>query len=90
MLATHAPTPSPALAPSDEHDLNAYNAAFLELELGWYWDARTYLDLLRIGHEKQRIQAYIERYQPHLLRAYDAHFLSDLIFDTKRRLRAQM
>ena len=73
-----------------ERERLAYNAAFCELELNWHWDCDTYARLLAIEEEKRRIEAYIERHQPHLLRAYDAAFLSNLIFETKQRLREQM
>jgi hypothetical protein len=70
---------------SEETHRNAYNAAFCELEFSWRWDARTYLELLYIPEEKSRIRAYLQQHQAHLLRAYDIGFLSDLIYETKRR-----
>jgi hypothetical protein len=85
MLDTQAQYGPAALAVSEETHRNAYNAAFCELELGWRWDAGTYLELLGIPEEKRRIRAYVQRHQAHLLRAYDIGFLSDLIYETKRR-----
>jgi len=85
MLDTAVRTDSAVLAPGDETQLNAYNAAFCELELSWRWDARTYHDLLSIAEEKGRICAYLQRHQAHLLRAYEVGFLCELIYDTKVR-----
>jgi hypothetical protein len=90
MLATPASESSSALASAHENDRRAYNVAFLELELGWAWDARTYDELLDIPEEKDRICAYIQRYHPHLLRAYEAAFLCNLIYETKRRCQEDM
>jgi hypothetical protein len=73
------PTASP-----QEAERHAYNAAFGELELSWRWDAQTYRELLGIAAEKDRIRAYIQRHQAHLLRAYDVAFLCELIYAKKR------
>ena len=70
---------------ADEIHRNAFNAAFCELGLRWHWDVNTYRDLLRISVEKDRIRVYLETQQPHLLRAYDADFLSDAIQVAKAR-----
>src|SRR6516164_7402473 len=49
-------------------ELEAYNRAFLELELSWRWDGPTFRDLLRIASDRDFVGAYIEHKQPHLLR----------------------
>jgi hypothetical protein len=90
MLDTHAQYGAAALPFGEESDREAYNAAFCELELGWRWDKRTYRDLMCIPEEKNRIRAYIERHHAHLLRAYDVGFLSDLIYETKRRWQEEL
>jgi hypothetical protein len=64
---------------------NAYNAAFYELGLKWYWDANTYKSILPQSQEKDRIRVYLETHQAHLLKAYDADFLIDAIQTTKAR-----
>jgi hypothetical protein len=64
---------------------HAYNAAFYELGLRWYWDASTYQHPLPEGRERHRIRNYLENHQPHLLTAYDAEFLTDAIQATKAR-----
>ena len=63
---------------AEEIERNAYNAAFYELGLQWYWDGPTYDGLLRQQPET-RIRHYLEACQPHLLKAYDAEFLARVI-----------
>jgi len=66
-------------------ELEAYNRAFLELELSWRWDARTFRDLLRVASDRDFVGAYIERNQAHLLRVYEKSFLRDLVLSAKER-----
>ena len=66
-----------------EIERNAYNVAFCELGLEWYWDAPTYASLRAIAVDKCHVRSYLESHQPHLLRAYDADFLVNAI-ETKR------
>jgi hypothetical protein len=66
----------------------AYNAAFDELGLSWSWDAETFSRLP--SGARQRVQAYLEREHPHLLRAYDADFLVEAVESTKERCFAAM
>ena len=64
-----------------DQERNAYNAAFYELGLRWHWDSATYDDLARrSANEAERIRHYLSASQPHLLKAYDAEFLVDLIW----------
>jgi HAD superfamily hydrolase (TIGR01509 family) len=44
----------------------AFNAAFQESCLGWYWDRRTYKKLLRVTGGKERIQAFGRAQSPAL------------------------
>lgn len=67
---------------------HAYNAAFEELGLTWYWSAATYARLQAHGREGVRI--YLETEQAHLLRAYEADFLVDAIETTQARCYASM
>jgi len=70
----------PAHRPADEIDRNAYNAAFHELGFRWYWDLDTYQRLAHSGLDpEQRIRHYLETQHAHLLKAYDAAFLVDVI-----------
>jgi hypothetical protein len=64
---------------------NAYNAAFYELGLSWYWDANTSDDLTVSAGGRNRLQHYLETCQPHLLKVYDADFLIDAIQTAKTR-----
>ena len=41
-----------------EAHLPAFNRSFESLDIGWYWDEKTYLDLLRINGGKNRIAFY--------------------------------
>ena len=71
---------------ADEIEREAYNAAFYELELGWYWDAGSYAALAQAGMGPgARLQRYLEAEQPHLLKAYDAGFLVAAIEAAKER-----
>ena len=78
----------PAESATDEGmtaELEAYNRAFLELELSWRWDAPTFRDLQSSAADRDFVGAYVEREQPHLLRVYDKSFLRDLILSAKDR-----
>ncbi len=66
-----------------ETERNAYNVAFCELGLAWYWDAQTYAELRAASQQTCHVRRYLESQQPHLLRAYDADFLVQAI-ETKR------
>jgi hypothetical protein len=69
---------------NDEMERNAYNAAFYELGFRWHWDSDTYDQLLREGsNPEERIRHYLETRQPHLLKAYEAGFLVELIQEKK-------
>ena len=67
---------------------HAYNAAFEELGLTWYWDAATYARLQ--AHGRDGVRVYLETEQSHLLRAYEAGFLVDAIETTQARRYAGM
>ena len=70
----------PAQYRDEELDRNAFNAAFNELGLRWYWDAETHVELLRQSAEATaRLRYYLETQQPHLLRAYEPEFLVGVI-----------
>jgi hypothetical protein len=67
---------------------HAYNAAFEELGLTWYWDAATYARLQ--AHGRDGVRVYLETEQSHLLRAYEAEFLVGAIETTQARCYASM
>ncbi len=88
MTATRiAPTVGDA---GTEIDRGAFNAAFYELGLRWYWDSDTYRELASTACERERIRSYLEGEQAHMLRAYDAEFLTDAILKAKQRCHESM
>ena len=62
---------------------NAWNAAFHELGLSWFWEAGC--DLPDPGGERACVRDYLASHHAHLLTAYDADFLVDAIMATKAR-----
>ena len=70
-------------------ELDAYNAAFDELELDWHWDRAILAELAAITSEKDRIVVYLRNHRPHLLKVYDAASLAEHIAETKARLLAR-
>ena len=73
-------TAATGLAEAHRH---AYNAAFEELGLSWYWDCASYGGLR--GQGPDAVRSYIETEHPYLLRAYDAEFLVNAIETAKAR-----
>lgn len=67
---------------------NAYNAAFYELGLGWFWEAGCHL--AGPAGERACVRDYLAEHQPHLLTVYDADFLVDAILAAKARCAPQM
>lgn len=56
---------------------HAYNAAFEDVGLNWYWDCATYSGLRAQGPDP--VRTYLESEYAHLLRAYDADFLVNAV-----------
>jgi hypothetical protein len=80
--------PQPLHAPAtidleSEAQRHAYNAAFHELDLNWYWDATTFARLQPYG--RAGVRSYLESEQAHLLSAYSVDFLLDAIETVKAR-----
>ena len=71
---------------ASEVERGAYNQAFSELGLEWYWDAGTYDHLKTCAGDKDCVKAYIEANHPHLLQAYDSGFLAAAVESVRRRL----
>ena len=69
-----------------ESERGAYNRAFSELGLEWYWDASTFEQLRTRNGDKHCIHAFIEANHPHLLQAYDGGSLASAIDAVRRRL----
>jgi hypothetical protein len=70
-----------ATALSAEEHRHAYNAAFEEVSLPWYWDSATCARF----HGRDGLRAYLRAEHPHLLRAYDEDFLVNAIESAKAR-----
>lgn len=86
MLQTlHSPAARDAATEAHRH---AYNAAFHALDLNWHWDAVTFARLQR--HGRDSLRAWLETEQAHLLHAYSADFLVDLIETAKSRHHAAL
>ena len=45
----------------------AFNAAFREAGIAWYWDQRTYKRMLQVTGGKERIRAFARSHPPHLI-----------------------
>src|SRR3569832_2470037 len=64
----------------------AFNAAFYELGLKWYWNLPTYSKLQpNTPNKKEQKHNKKKKEQAHLLKAYQPEFLVDAILDTKAR-----
>lgn len=62
------------LAETEGIHRRAFNAAFLECGVDWYWDRRTYKKLLGVTGGKERLRAYA-RMQPPRQRLSDSELL---------------
>jgi len=49
----------------------AFNAAFREAGIDWYWDVRTYKKLLQVTGGKERIRAFAHSHPPRLILSDD-------------------
>lgn len=49
----------------------AFNAAFSEAGIAWYWDVRTYKKLLQVTGGKERIRAFARSHPPRLILSDD-------------------
>jgi HAD superfamily hydrolase (TIGR01509 family) len=49
----------------------AFNAAFHEAGIAWYWDVRTYKRLLQVAGGKERIRAFARSHPPRLILSDD-------------------
>lgn len=84
--STHHHAPAPATI---EHDpeLDAFNAAFDELELDWHWNGATMRELVGSGSEVERIAAWLRKHRAHLAKVYDVDALAREIVDVRDRVR---
>jgi HAD superfamily hydrolase (TIGR01509 family) len=59
------------LAETESVHCGAFNAAFREAGLDWYWDRRTYKRLLRVTGGKERIRTFNGAHPPRLVMSDD-------------------
>ncbi len=52
------------LAETEENHRQAFNKAFKQAGLGWFWSIECYVDLLAVTGGKERIRHYIDTYKP--------------------------
>lgn len=57
----------------------AYNAAFAELGLRWYWGSSDYAGQMGVESQRSHLRRYVENQHPHMLKVYDAEFLVNAI-----------
>lgn len=74
------------LADTEEAHRQAFNAAFIELELGWDWGPQQYAQLLRVSGGKERIAHYIETLRVAPAERARLRPLVSLIHATKTRI----
>ncbi|MDH4180484.1 MAG: hypothetical protein OEV46_00620 [Betaproteobacteria bacterium] len=65
-------------------EVDAFNAAFEELDIAWRWDRDVLADFGQ-GDDRAKVSAYLRERGAHLLKVYDAGFIVDLIVATKAR-----
>ena len=81
----HSSTDPRGIDAAGELERSAYNRAFSELGLEWYWDAGTYQQIKSGAGDRPCVEAYIEAHRPHLLQAYDSGFLAAAIDSVRGR-----
>jgi beta-phosphoglucomutase-like phosphatase (HAD superfamily) len=74
------------LADTEEAHRQAFNAAFIELELWWDWGPQLYAQLLRVSGGKERIAHYIETLPVTATERAQLRELVSLIHSTKTRI----
>ncbi len=74
------------LADTEEAHRQAFNAAFIELELWWDWGPQLYTELLRISGGKERIAHHIESLPVTGIERARLRSLVLLIHSTKTRI----
>lgn len=82
-------TVTPPLGPEQEAERRAFNRAFRELGLSWYWEVSDYRELASASDAAARVSRYLETRQPALLAAYDACFIARLVSDIAARMQRE-
>jgi hypothetical protein len=81
--------PQPRTPADQDPELDAYNAAFEELELEWHWDRATLRELVGPGSDGERIAAWLRKHRPHLTKVYDVDALARAIVEARDRVRGR-
>jgi hypothetical protein len=87
LTASRPLTPVPAPDHPDEIERGAFNTAFHELGLRWFWDRETWQSLAAEPCEHARVRQHLVQAHSHLLSVYDADALSSAIVERKQRCR---
>lgn len=69
------------LAETEELHRQAFNAAFVEMGIGWHWDISTYARLLSVTGGKERIAAYAHETKTAHLDPRPVHNLKTAIYN---------
>jgi hypothetical protein len=83
--AANSVSPLPRGRDALDAEVDAFNAAFDELDLGWRWDRTVIEALAPAGDDRARVAGFLRQHCAHLLKVYDEAFLVDLIVATKAR-----
>ncbi len=86
-MATIIPLHAAPLSDVHEAERRAFNRAFRELGLPWYWEVADYRELCDVGDALARVRRYVEHRHAALLTAYDAEFIARLVSDIVARVR---
>jgi hypothetical protein len=84
LIDTIPPHPPRRSRDAIDAEVDAFNAAFEELDIAWRW-SRDVLANLGPGDDRAKVSAYLRERGAHLLKVYEAGFLVDLIVATKSR-----
>ena len=63
-----------------EAHLPAFNKSFESLGVGWYWDEKTYIDLLKINGGKNRIEFYANLQK----QSFSQEFIANIHFEKQK------
>ena len=74
------------IAETENYHRKAFNEAFKEFNLDWYWDEPIYKELINIGGGKERIMYHIKRAWPEMLTYKNLSKYVDSIHKTKNEI----
>ena len=74
------------IAETENYHRKAFNEAFKEFNLDWYWDEPIYKELINVGGGKERIMYHIKRAWPEMLTYKNLSKYVDSIHKTKNEI----